>query len=57
MLTETIVVLAWRERMFHALGVDPELAETCALLDIDWHDMADLLEQGCDQGLALRILA
>jgi hypothetical protein len=55
--TEADNIQAWREQRIAELGYQPEIAEVCALADIDWHQLERIVEAGCPLDLAIRILA
>jgi hypothetical protein len=52
---EMLAVHAWRVEQLRRLGLPYVLAETFAEL-VDWHAVADLIEDGCSLGLALDIV-
>lgn len=58
-LPEPDRVLAWRTeqlcRLVPSLCSSPELAEAIAL-ELDWHELQRLVDDGCDPRVALRIL-
>jgi hypothetical protein len=51
---EVLAVHAWRVEQLRRLGLPYVLAESFAEL-VDWHAVADLIEDGCSLGLALDI--
>ena len=52
---ELRAVNAWRTEQLEQLGFSRTLAEACAGL-VDWHEIADLVRQGCTLHLALEIV-
>ena len=51
-------VLLWRRRVLLEAGCDPTLARALAADgDIDLHQLLSLIDGGCPQALAARILA
>ena len=56
-LTEQDKVQTWREQRIAELRYQPEIAEMCALADMDWHRIDDLVRNGCPLDTAIRILA
>ena len=48
-------VHAWRSERLCSLGVPAVLAEELAD-SVDWHQVADLVDRGCDPVLALEIV-
>jgi hypothetical protein len=52
---ETLSVHAWRSEQLRRLGLPYVLAETFAEL-VDWHAVADLIDDGCSLSLALDIV-
>lgn len=46
----------WRLRRFDELGYPWDIAEKLERADVDWHELAGLLEHGCSPELALEIL-
>jgi hypothetical protein len=52
---ELRAVNAWRTEQLEQLGLSPTLAQACASL-VDWHQVADLVEQGCTPHLAVEIV-
>lgn len=55
--TEQEKVQTWRQERMTELGYGPEVAEVCALAEVDWHTLDDLIKHGCPLDLAIRILA
>ena len=51
---ESFVVHAWRSDRLHSLGVPVLIADQVADR-VDWHQVAALIEQGCDPMLAVEI--
>jgi hypothetical protein len=50
-------VLTWRFQQLRRAGFDePSASELAGRLDVDLHLARRLMERGCPQGLALRIL-
>lgn len=56
-VTEQEKIQTWREQRITALGYEPEIAEVCALAEVDWHKLHDLIQAGCPLDTAIRILA
>ncbi len=56
-LTEQDKVQHWRERRILELGYQPEIAEVCALAELDWHALDHLIRAGCPLDLAIKVLA
>ena len=56
-LTEQDTVQAWREQRILELGYQPEIAEVCALAEVDWHRLEHLIVNGCPLDTAIAILA
>ncbi len=48
-------VHAWRSEQLRRLGLTRLCAETVAD-EVDWHELAELLERGCSAELALEIV-
>ena len=55
-LEESERIVAWRLTQLVRAGYDDESAVELALADVDLHSAVDLLERGCPQQAALRIL-
>jgi hypothetical protein len=55
--TEQDLVQAWREQRILELGYQPEIAEVCALAEVDWHRLEHLIRLGCPLDTAIAILA
>jgi hypothetical protein len=51
---ESLAVHAWRSERLRSLGIPTLLAEDLAD-SVDWHQVADLVDRGCDPVLALEI--
>jgi hypothetical protein len=49
------MVHKWRVRQLKRLGIPEPLAEAAAD-DVDWHQIAELVQRGCSPRLALRIV-
>ena len=49
-----LAVHAWRSERLRNLGIPAAVAEEHADA-VDWHQVADLVERGCDPVLALEI--
>ena len=52
---EEQLVLEWQTEQLERLGVSETMAYTYAS-QVDWHQVAHLVERGCPPGLALDIL-
>ena len=52
---EDIVVAEWRAEQLERLGIPEDLARTFAD-EVDWRDVAHLVERGCHPELALEIV-
>jgi hypothetical protein len=52
---EELLVHAWRAEQLQRLGLHRVLAEAFADL-VDWHELAELIAQGCAPELALEIV-
>jgi hypothetical protein len=53
-LEESLAVHAWRSERLHSLGIPTLLADRVADR-VDWHQVAYLVDRGCDPMLALEI--
>jgi hypothetical protein len=53
-LNESLAVHAWRFERLHSLGIPTLVADRVAD-SVDWHQVADLVNRGCDPMLALEI--
>lgn len=53
---EAVTVENWRIKQFTQLGFNEEQIAIMLLDQVDYHDMAKLLENGCDKETALLIL-
>ena len=51
---EELLIHAWRVEQLQGLGLRHILAEAFADL-VDWHEIAELIEGGCEPELALEI--
>jgi hypothetical protein len=54
-IDEELLVQEWRAEQLLRLGVPRPLSEIFAGL-VDWHDIADLVANGCSPELALEIV-
>jgi hypothetical protein len=52
---EDIAVAEWRTEQLERLGIPEDLARTFAD-EVDWRDIASLVERGCHPELALEIV-
>ena len=52
---ELRAVNAWRAEQLERLGMSRPVAEACAGL-VDWHQISDLVSQGCTLHLAVEIV-
>ena len=53
--TDELRLLAWRREQLQALGASHSLVDAYAEL-VDWHDVSELVEQGCPPDIALEIV-
>lgn len=53
---EEVKVTRWRAERFQSLGFREADAELLALSDVDWHEAAVLIANGCPVYIALRLL-
>ena len=53
--SEALVVRAWRAEQLCRLGLPYVIAEALADL-VDWHAVAELVDRGCELGLAVEIV-
>lgn len=53
---EDLKVRDWRRARFLELGFSPGQSDALSEVRIDWHDVRNLIRQGCEPLLAARIL-